>query len=155
MLRLPMRWIGTAAAVYFFQGALGMLHYSLVGKRALRERLLDGIPWRGDERVLDLGCGLGLYAVGAARRLRSGTVVGVDLWVPGAISGNAPEAVLENAALEGVAGRVTVERGDARQLAFEDGSFDVVLSNYVLHEVDTTEERRQIIREILRVLKPG
>ncbi|MBA0085829.1 MAG: 50S ribosomal protein L11 methyltransferase, partial [Acidobacteria bacterium Pan2503] len=57
-----------------------MLFYSKVGKLALRERLLDKIPWRGDESVLDVGCGRGLLAVGAAKRVSSGTVTGVDVW---------------------------------------------------------------------------
>ena len=50
-------------AGYFLLGAGGMLFYSKVGKLALRERLLDKIPWRGDERVLDVGYGRGLLAV--------------------------------------------------------------------------------------------
>src|SRR5215472_6849374 len=50
---------------YLLSGAGGMLFYSKVGKLQLRERLLDKIPWRGDEFVLDIGCGRGLLTVGA------------------------------------------------------------------------------------------
>jgi SAM-dependent methyltransferase len=154
-LALPVRWIGVAGGIYFLQGALGMAYYSRVGKVRLRERLLDAIPWKGDERVLDVGCGRGLLLVAAARRLTTGRATGVDLWIPGAVSGNHPQAVLENAALEGVADRVEVKEGDARQLPFPDASFDVVLSNFVLHEVKTREERGKIVREVVRVLRPG
>ena len=45
------RWLGYILGGYFLLGAGGMLFYSKVGKRALRERLLDDIPWQGDERV--------------------------------------------------------------------------------------------------------
>jgi len=38
-----------------------------VGKVRERERLLDTLTWRGDEQVLDLGCGRGLMLIGAAR----------------------------------------------------------------------------------------
>lgn len=72
------------------------------------------MPWRGDELVLDVGCGRGLLLIGAAHRLNSGRAVGVDLWVPGAVSGNGPQAVAENATSEGVAGRVELTQGDAR-----------------------------------------
>jgi len=42
-----------------------------------------------------------------------------------------------------------------RRLPFGDESFDVALSNFVLHEVDSADEREQMLREIARVLKPG
>src|SRR6266481_3960633 len=63
------RWVMHITGAYFLFGALGMLFYSKVGKLRLRERLLDRIPWRGNETVLDVGCGRGLLAVGAAHRL--------------------------------------------------------------------------------------
>jgi arsenite methyltransferase len=155
VFRLPMRWIGALAGVYFLQSALSMLHYSRFGKVRLRERLLGGIPWRGDERVLDVGCGRGLFLVGAAKRLTSGRATGVDIWVPRAVTGNSAQAVLDNAALERVADRVAVKEGDARRLPFEDASFDLVLSNFVLHEVNTREDRAAIVRDVVRMLRPG
>ena len=72
----------------------------------LTPKNLDKIPWRGDERVLDVGCGRGLLAVGAAHRMSSGTVTGVDVWNRQAVSDNRAGSVLENAAIEGVQDRV-------------------------------------------------
>jgi ubiquinone/menaquinone biosynthesis C-methylase UbiE len=63
--------------------------------------------------------------------------------------------VLDNAEAENVAARVRVERGDVRQSPFADASFDLVLSNFVVHEVGTAAEREAMIREMVRVLKPG
>jgi SAM-dependent methyltransferase len=149
------RWIGYILGGYFLLGAFGMLLYSKVGKLAMRERLLDDIPWNGHERVLDVGCGRGLLTVGAARRLTAGNVVGVDVWFRRAMSGNTPQSVLENSKIEGVADRVEVKEGDARKLPFPEESFDVVISNFVLHEMKTRGDREQMVREIGRVLKPG
>jgi ubiquinone/menaquinone biosynthesis C-methylase UbiE len=144
-----------AAGIYFWAGAGGMLCYSKVIKLGIRDQILGLIPWRGDEMVLDVGCGRGLLLVGAARRLTTGKAIGLDCWVPGALTGNRPEAALDNARLEGVVDRVELKEGDARQLPFADASVDVVLSNFVVHEVDSRAEREQMLREMVRVLKPG
>jgi ubiquinone/menaquinone biosynthesis C-methylase UbiE len=144
-----------AAGIYFLLGAGGMVRYSKVGKLRIRDQLLEPILWRGDERVLDVGCGRGLLLIGAARRLTTGKAIGLDRWVAGALTGNHPQAVVDNARLEGVLDRVEVNQGDVRQLPFADDSFDVVVSNFVVHEVNNRPERRQMLQEMVRVLKPG
>ena len=101
---------------------------SKVGKVRGRDRLLDSLALRGDEEVLDVGCGRGLLLIGAARRLTTGKAVGVDIWQAEDLSGNRPEATRENARLEGVSDRVEVKDGDARRLPFADGTFDVVVT---------------------------
>jgi len=155
MVHSAWRWVTYGLAGYFLLGAGGMLFYSKVGKLALRERLLDKIAWRGDESVLDVGCGRGLLAVGAAKRVSSGTVTGVDVWNRHAVSDNRAGSVLENAAIEGVRDRVAVKEGDARKLPFADGTFDAVVSNFVLHELKSRADRQQMMCEVARVLKPG
>ncbi|HEY6336983.1 MAG TPA: class I SAM-dependent methyltransferase [Candidatus Sulfotelmatobacter sp.] len=149
------RWVGYGAGLYCLLGAAGMLFYSKVGKLTLRERLLDQIQWKGDERVLDVGCGRGLLTVGAARRLLNGKVVGVDVWKRGAITGNLADSVLENAQIEQVSDRVEVKEGDARELPFANETFDVVVSNFVVHEMNSRQQRQAMISEVARVLKPG
>ena len=144
-----------AAGIYFLLGAGGMVCYSKVGKLRIRDQMLELIPWRGDEMVLDIGCGRGLLLIGAARRLSTGKAIGLDRWLPGALTGNRPEAALDNARLEGVLDRVEVQVGDVRRLPFADVSFDVAVSNFVVHEVNNRAERAQMLREIVRVLKPG
>jgi arsenite methyltransferase len=141
-----------------FMGAW-MAWDSRFGKVRERERLLDLLAWTGRERVLDVGCGRGLLLVGAAKRLTGGagggTAAGIDLWQKEDLSGNRPEATLENARLEGVADRVEVQTADMREMPFPDGSFDTVLSMNAVHNVYSRSGRAKAIAEICRVLKPG
>ena len=149
------RWVARGVGAYFLLGALGMLFYSKVGKLALTERLLDRIQWLGNERVLDVGCGRGVLTMAAAHRVNRGSVIGVDVWNRNALSGNRAKSVLENAKMEGVDDRVEVREGDARALPFADETFDIVLSNFVVHELKNRADREQMMREVSRVLRPG
>jgi hypothetical protein len=97
--------VGLSNGVLCLLAATAMVLSSKVGKLRERERLLGSIPWRGDEVVLDVGCGRGLLLIGAAKRLTSGSAVGVDIWHSEDQSGNTPEATLRNARAEGVEDR--------------------------------------------------
>jgi hypothetical protein len=91
------------AAVGLLGAACWMYLGSRFGKLKERERLLARIPWRGNERVLDVGCGRGLILVGSAHRLTTGSAVGVDIWQAEDLSGNRAEVPLRNAELEAFA----------------------------------------------------
>jgi len=146
-----------AAVVGVVLLAYACLHVwgSAVGKQRRATRMLDHIPWRGDEAVLDVGCGHGLMLIEAARHLTTGHASGVDVWRQKDQWRNSAEATVDNATRAGVADRVEVRDGDARQLPFEDATFDVVVSSLVLHNIRKADERTSAIREIARVLKPG
>ncbi len=132
-----------------------MLWGSKFGKLRLRDKIINSISWRGDEMVLDVGCGHGLMLIGAAKRLTSGKAVGIDLWQKEDQSDNSREATLQNVRLENVTERVELLDGDARKLPFEDKSFEVILSSWALHNIYDRAQRETAIREIVRVLKPG
>jgi ubiquinone/menaquinone biosynthesis C-methylase UbiE len=142
------------AAVLLVQVVL-MIWGSKVGKLHLRDRLISALSWRGDERILDVGCGRGLLLIGAAKKLTRGKAVGVDIWQDKDLSGNRPEAVLENARAEEVIDRVELKEGRAQALPFADEGFDIVLSLSTLHNISREDERDQAVREIVRVLRPG
>ena len=124
-------------------------------KQRVARALLDSREWRGDEAVLDVGCGRGLVAIAAARRVPRGTVTGVDIWQEVDLGGNSPEAIRANAEAAGVADRLVVDTGDARALPYPDASFDVVASMTAIHNIPDADGRRAAIAEAWRVIRPG
>jgi SAM-dependent methyltransferase len=132
-----------------------MLGYSKLGKFRHRDRMLRQVNWRGDEQVLDVGTGRGLLLIGAAKLLASGKATGIDIWSERDLSGNSIEAALQNAELEGVRNKVELKTEDASRMSFTDNSFDVVVSNLCLHNIEDRKARENACREIVRVLKPG
>jgi ubiquinone/menaquinone biosynthesis C-methylase UbiE len=131
------------------------LHTTLRGKLRIWARELDRAGLKGNEQLLDLGCGRGAVLIEAARRLPTGRAVGADLWAGKDQSGNSPEATLANAAAAGVADRVEVQTADMIALPFADGSFDVVTSALAIHNIPSPEGRYRALDEAMRVLRPG
>jgi ubiquinone/menaquinone biosynthesis C-methylase UbiE len=94
--------------------------------------------------VLDMGCGSGRYSIALARA-GAARVVGVDL---GSRSIELARAVAERAGLVNLEFSV----GSVLDLGFDDGAFDFVFCNGVLHH---TTDMEGGIRELYRVLKQG
>lgn len=147
---------------------LGMYYYSKQKKFQHRDRLLDLAELQPDSRVLDVGTGRGLLAIGAAKRSPAMRVTAIDIWQPGDLSGNSEEALRSNIDLEEVGGRVHVYEADARKLPFEKNSFDRIVSNLCLHNIGESrgvkgkvgesyrrQERARALGEIGRALAPG
>ena len=142
-------------SAFFLGNALSFFYTTRRGKFRVWDEILDGLHLRGDERVLDMGCGRGAVLTAVARRLSTGRVTGVDLWSTHDQSGNARDVTVRNASLEGVRDRIDVETGDMRALPFPDGTFDVVVSSLAIHNIPSNAARAQAVGEAWRVLKPG
>lgn len=149
------KFISAIAAAYLTGMGCLMIYWSKVEKVKGRESVLDQIQWTGNESVLDVGCGRGLMLIGAARRLTSGRAIGVDIWSAKDQSSNSPDGALDNARIEGVLDKVEIQTADMRSLPFADHSFDVIVSHWVVHNLETEADRNLSLSEMERVLKPG
>lgn len=145
----------SVAAAWLLLSAASYVYTTRRGKFAVWAEILSDLRLRGDERLLDLGCGRGAVLLQAARPLPRGEAVGVDLWKTSDQSGNDPAATRRNAAAEGVADRVALETADTRALPFADATFDVVVSSLAIHNIRAAPERARAVAEAVRVLKPG
>ncbi len=111
-------------------------------QNALAMEVVDALGLRGDEDVLDIGCGDGRVTVELARRVPEGTVLGIDT----------SRAMIDLArAQESLPGNLRFERGDASSLGFAD-AFDVVFSNSALHWV---HYHVPVVHGIARALRRG
>jgi SAM-dependent methyltransferase len=135
--------------------AASYLYSTGPGKRAIWAQLLDELGLRGDEHVLDVGCGRGAVLMLAARRLPAGRAVGADVWRRRDQSGNSRAAAERNAVAEGVRGRVELVDADARDLPFASASFDVVVSSLAISNIGEAGGRARALGEAVRVLRPG
>jgi trans-aconitate 2-methyltransferase len=107
-------------------------------------QLLDTVPLRGDERVLDAGCGSGRITRELLSRVPRGGVVGVDL----------SERMLEAArrcVLPQKTQRVDFIRADLQTFILPD-PFDGIFSNMALHFV---EDHTVLFANFARMLSPG
>jgi len=107
------------------------------------ELVSDAANLSADAFLLDLACGSGIYARPLARRLQRGWVVGLDR--------SAPMLKSFRRRAQGLA-NLTLIRGDALHLPFEDGVFHAVNCCGALHLFPDVE---RALTEVRRVLRPG
>jgi demethylmenaquinone methyltransferase/2-methoxy-6-polyprenyl-1,4-benzoquinol methylase len=105
--------------------------------RRWRRLAVREVVWPSD-RVLDACCGTGDFAVQAERR--GGRVVGLDF----------SERMLERARRK--SGTIEWVQGDALELPFADGAFDVVTVGFGVRNLESLERG---LAELGRVLRPG
>jgi SAM-dependent methyltransferase len=95
-------------------------------------------------RILDAGCGTGEIASRLAEMLPRATIVGVDIVEP--------HLELARSRYGHLSDRLRFEAGDAFDLRFDDGSFDLTVCRHMLQAVPHAE---RVLRELARVTRPG
>lgn len=128
--------------------------YVKYGKFKHRDLILSMHTWRGDEQVLDVGCGRGLLLAGAAKRLTTGHATGIDVWSNVDMGSNSADATERNLRLEGVVNRCTLISMPVQSMQDVE-KFDVVVSNLCLHNISSDHDRYKAIERIVYALKPG
>jgi arsenite methyltransferase len=147
--------ICAAYGIFFLLSTASYLYTTRAGKFRVWAEQLARLGLRGDEQVVDLGCGRGAVLLMAAQLLPQGKAVGVDLWKSSDQSGNDPAVTRRNAEREGVSEQVELQTADLRALPLAEATFDLVLSSLAIHNIVDAAGRAQAIDEAVRILKPG
>lgn len=116
-----------------------------IGGRVATRDFLDQLALTADDRVLDVGCGVGGASRYAAQEYGC-RVTGIDL---------THEYVETGAALSawvGLGHRVTLEQGDATSTRYAGGEFDKA---YMLHVGMNIADKDALARELYRILRAG
>ena len=122
-------------------------------QNSIWELVLSHLDWNGKGKALDIGCGNGVLAIKLAQKYTKAHVIGIDYW--GKRWEYSKNTCERNAKIEGVIERVTFQKASAASLPFDDEYFDAAVSNFVFHEVSDVKDKRDVIREVLRVVKKG
>lgn len=104
--------------------------------------LAQALPLRG--KVLEIGTGKGRFLVRLARH--AGMVTTVD------IAAEEQQCARLNARYAGVEGNIRFVVRDAVHLAWRAGTFDAAVTMNAMHHI---VHFRQVLKEMLRVVKPG
>jgi len=123
-----------------------------LARMSFYENILSTLIEKGElkpgENVLDAGSGPGWLTIKAARRVgENGKVFGIDI-TPGML-----KRAIHNASAEGVSRICEFREGSALEIPFSNETFDLVLSNFMLHAL-SEDEKQVAISEFYRVLKP-
>lgn len=118
----------------------------VLGADQARQSLLDQPQLRSAERVLDIGCGTGTFAVLLKKQFPKVEVIGLDP------DQKALARAKRKAEQAGVS--IQFDEGFADDLQYESGSLDVVLSSFMFHHLEA-KNREKTLREVRRVLKPS
>ncbi len=159
-------YLGFALCFYgiITTAAWGLARYVIPGNRIEVARgVISKLKLNGNEKVIDVGSGRGLYAIEAAKQLVNGSIVAIDIWDPKAVpklkfqhklsqpTGNTLENAKQNAECAGVSSKIEFRNMDVNFIDFESGSFDAAICGFVLGHLK--QHRRKAIREVYRVLK--
>jgi ubiquinone/menaquinone biosynthesis C-methylase UbiE len=147
--------VGNRYSQWFSRGLRGIGMRYVFSRRGLwvintpYRHILSAANITAEDRVLDLGCGLGNILIALAER--------IDFIHPAAGVDISPDLVRigeREIAQAGLHDRIGLQVAPATRLPFEDGAFDVVLTSHVLKHLDD-EALLTSLREVVRVLRPG
>lgn len=133
-------------AGHMFLARLGKKRLRPGGKRAT-DWLIKQVSIGPNTHILEVACNMGTTAIELAKRYKC-HITGVDLHEESLVKAR------RHAQENGVSDHVQFMRANAKELPFDDASFDIVINEAMLTMLDN-ESKTKALQEYARVLKPG
>lgn len=111
-----------------------------------RQRLLEQSELKAGDRLLDLACGTGTFAVLVKARYPETVVTGLD--------GDPDILELARKRAQKAGVDVVFDEGLSYSMPYQASNFDIVFSSLFFHHLQTRDKMRTL-KEVIRVLKPG
>lgn len=113
---------------------------------AIKGRLVEQANVQRENYVLDLGCGTGTLTILIKKTYPEAKVFGLD----------ADDKILKIAEtkIKKTGLNITLNKGMAFELPYQDNSFDFVLSSLMFHHL-THDNKLLALKEVYRILRPG
>jgi ubiquinone/menaquinone biosynthesis C-methylase UbiE len=119
----------------------------------MHDLLVAKLNGDGKGRILDIGTGSGSLIIKLAKTLPKSILIGIDYW--GENWEYSKAQCQQNAKIEGASDRIIFLKANAAELPFKDDEFGIIVSCLTFHEVKTRKNKTEVMKEALRVLKPG
>ena len=116
-------------------------------EKKIKQGLIDQLQLKGDETILDFGCGTGTLAIMLKEQYSMATIIGVDI----------DEQILAIARkkIDAKGLNVQLEKYDGQDLSSLGAKrFDKIVSTLVFHHI-STKGKRIVLKQLLLLLKPS
>jgi SAM-dependent methyltransferase len=154
------KWLMAALGmVVFWSGAATVVTVFVFNANGQPSLPTENFLREGKGRILDMGAGTGRSSVMVLQSRPGATLVALDLFGESfehhfGHSQSPQQKLLANLKAAGVEHRATIRTADMRQLPFEPGEFDAIVSAYAVDHL-SRDEIRQALAEAARVVKPS
>lgn len=149
ILAVPFTYIAFILSYSIYQFAAFGGNY----QSKIHDLIVAKVNWDGKGKILDIGTGNGSLIIKLAKIFPKAFLTGIDYW-----GGNweySKAHCQKNAEIEGGYDRIDFLKASAAELPFPDDEFDIIVSCLTFHEVKDKKNKIEVIKEALRVLKPG
>lgn len=149
ILALPFIYIAFILSYSVYQFAAFGGNY----QSKIHDLIVAKVNGDGKGKILDIGTGSGSLIIKLAKSFPKSFLTGIDYW-----GGNweySKAQCQQNAEIEGVSDRIDFLKASAAELPFNNDEFDIIVSCLTFHEVKDRSNKTEVMKEALRVLKPG
>lgn len=149
IIALPLIYIAFILSYSYYQFAAFGGNY----QSKIHDLIVAKVNWDGQGKILDIGTGSGSLIIKLAKAFPESLLTGIDYW--GDDWEYSKDQCQRNAEIEGVSDRINFLKASATKLPFKNDEFDIIVSCLTFHEVKDERNKTEVMKEALRVLKPG